>query len=87
MPGLVGFGASCGGKEVCLMDGNADRTVQWCRSRACGNSPNCVEVAMRAQGVAVRDSKDPAGPVLEFTLAEWAVFVAGARGGQFDVVT
>jgi hypothetical protein len=41
---------------------------------------------MRAQSVAVRDSKDPAGPVLEFTVAEWAAFVAGVRGGQFDVL-
>lgn len=87
MPDLTGCGASCAGREVCLMNGNADGTVRWCKSRACVQSPDCVEVAIRTRGVAVRDSKDPAGPVLEFTLAEWAAFVAGVRDGQFDVLT
>jgi hypothetical protein len=39
---------------------------------------------VRATGVAVRDSTDPAGPVLEFTAEEWAVFVAWVRGDEFD---
>ncbi|HKT05478.1 MAG TPA: DUF397 domain-containing protein, partial [Rugosimonospora sp.] len=33
----------------------------------------------------VRDSKDPHGPVLEFTAAEWSAFVDGAKGGEFDI--
>lgn len=35
--------------------------------------------------VYVRDSKDPDGPVLRFSSAEWAAFVAGARAGEFDL--
>jgi hypothetical protein len=31
---------------------------------------------------AVRDSKDPAGPKLIFTLAEWRAFVAGVLPGE-----
>jgi len=84
--GRAGCGALNQGEDVCKMERTADRNGRWRRSAACGGSPNCVEVAMRAQSVAVRDSKDPAGPVLEFTVAEWAAFVAGVRGGQFDVL-
>lgn len=44
----------------------------------------CVEVAMTDDSVLVRDSKSPDGPRLEFTPAEWDVFLAGARAGTFD---
>jgi hypothetical protein len=49
-------------------------------------SASCVELApLAGGGVAVRDSKqDGAGPVLFFTAAEWAAFVAGMRAGEFD---
>lgn len=44
---------------------------------------DCVEVA-RVEGVAVRDSKDPDGPSLWFTLKEWTAFVLGVIAGEFD---
>jgi hypothetical protein len=44
----------------------------------------CVEVAFVDGQVAVRDSKDPSGPVLVFTALEWAAFLGGVRGGEFD---
>jgi hypothetical protein len=34
--------------------------------------------------VLVRDSKDPDGPKLAFTTAEWDAFLAGAKDGEFD---
>jgi hypothetical protein len=34
--------------------------------------------------VLVRDSKDPAGPMLSFTPAEWSAFTAAIRAGQLD---
>jgi hypothetical protein len=44
----------------------------------------CVEVARLPDGGrAVRDSKNPGGPVLQFTAAEWSAFIAGAHGGEF----
>lgn len=50
-----------------------------------GTGGNCVEVADLADGHrAVRDSKNPTGPVLIFTPAEWAAFTAGVRDGEFD---
>ena len=39
---------------------------------------NCVEVAAHPALVHVRDSKDPEGPALAFTPAEWAAFTAFA---------
>jgi hypothetical protein len=54
-------------------------------SRSGGNGGNCVEVADNLSGVvAVRDSKDSAGPTLTFTPMEWAAFVDGVKRGEFD---
>jgi hypothetical protein len=47
-----------------------------------GDQTNCVEVAELPGRVAMRDSKDPAGPVLVFTRAEWRAFLSGMRGGE-----
>jgi Domain of unknown function (DUF397) len=57
----------------------------WRKSSYSGNGGgNCVEVASLADGmIGVRDSKDPEGPVLAFTAAEWRAFVAGVRAGEF----
>ncbi|MBQ1048891.1 DUF397 domain-containing protein [Micromonospora sp. C51] len=46
-------------------------------SRSNQNGGACVEVADNLPGlVAVRDSKDPAGPALAFTPAAWRAFIA-----------
>ncbi len=45
---------------------------------------NCVQVARTTQGIAVRDSKNPDGPRLLFTDAEFTAFLHGARSGEFD---
>jgi len=50
------------------------------------NGGGCVEVATSLPGIiVVRDSKDPDGPVLTFTPAEWEAFTAGVRDGEFDL--
>jgi hypothetical protein len=53
----------------------------WRKSTRSGdNGGNCVEVAGNLPGVvAVRDSKNPAGPVLTFTPATWSGFVRATR--------
>jgi Domain of unknown function (DUF397) len=56
----------------------------WRKSRYSGINA-CVEVAMSRDGVAVRNSKDPGGPVLRFTPLEWEAFVGGVREGEFDL--
>ncbi|MBL7498740.1 DUF397 domain-containing protein [Frankia sp. CNm7] len=57
----------------------------WRKSTYSGGNGACVEVAALPDGGrAVRDSKDPDGPALRFTAAEWAAFLAGIRDGEFD---
>jgi hypothetical protein len=53
-------------------------------SRSSASGSDCVEVAGLAEVVAVRDSKDSAGPVLVFGPSSWSRFLAGVRGGSFD---
>jgi hypothetical protein len=45
-----------------------------------GNGGNCVEVAAQGAIVAVRDSKNPEGPVLRVTAAEWRRFLGQLKG-------
>jgi hypothetical protein len=58
-------------------------TPNWHKSSHSGAN-GCVEVAHGDDRVAVRDSKDPSGPVLLFTPHEWRAFLDGVRDGEFD---
>ncbi len=45
----------------------------------------CVEGARLGGGVmAVRDSKQPAGPVFAFEAGAWGAFVGAVKGGTFS---
>lgn len=57
----------------------------WFKSTRSSGNGNCVEVAILDRAVAVRDTKDRSGPVLQFTPADWDTFVAGAKNGEFDL--
>jgi hypothetical protein len=61
--------------------------LAWRKSaRSNGGGGNCVEVAgLPDGGRAVRDSKNPDGPVLFFTVGEWAAFTGGVKDGEFDL--
>jgi hypothetical protein len=51
-----------------------------------GNGGNCVEVARNLPGIiAVRDSRDTAGPALTFARVDWADFAARVKAGDFDL--
>ncbi|RAO33192.1 hypothetical protein ONO86_05000 [Micromonospora noduli] len=58
--------------------------AQWRKSTRSGdNNGNCVEVADNLPGlIAVRDSKDPAGPALTFSPAAWSDFVRVTKSGH-----
>jgi hypothetical protein len=61
-------------------------SVQWRKSSYSSGNGQCIEVAL-AQGVmAIRDSKDPAGPALVVTADAWTAFVGGVAAGEFGEV-
>ena len=65
--------------------GMPDSGPRWVKSSLSFSNGNCVQVARLANGqVCVRDSKNPGGPILRFTPAEWQAFLGGARRGEFD---
>jgi hypothetical protein len=48
---------------------------EWRKGSRSNGQPNCVEVAFAPDTVAVRDSKNPDGPVLLFPSVDWAGFL------------
>ncbi|MEU8203399.1 DUF397 domain-containing protein [Streptosporangium sp. NPDC049046] len=53
------------------------------KSSLSGGGDNCVEVATNLPGlIAVRDSKNPSGPMLTFSPAAWNNFLAGIRSEE-----
>jgi hypothetical protein len=58
--------------------------LTWLKAQYSGHNGQCVEVASTADKVAIRDSKDPDGPILVYTAAEFKAFLHGARNGEFD---
>ena len=64
-----------------------DQAVRWRKSSRSNGTAQCVEVARLAEDrIAVRNSKDPSGPVVTFTGAEWHAFLLGAKDGEFDAL-
>ena len=51
-------------------------------SRSSSNGGACVEVASLRSIVAVRDSKNPAGPVLTVARVGWQDFIADVKLGR-----
>jgi hypothetical protein len=60
----------------------------WRKSSYSGNGgANCVEVKRGPGGaVAMRDSKNPAGPTLSIERIQWLGFVAEVKAGRHDLV-
>ncbi len=58
-----------------MMNSTTLSAVDWHRSSYSNHQGACVEVAFAAGGVWVRDSKDPAGPVVCVGTREWSAFL------------
>jgi hypothetical protein len=62
--------------------GNLDG-LTWRKSSYSGsNGGNCIEVAATPDAVAVRDSKNPHGPVLAFGPQDWQRFADQVKAGR-----
>lgn len=60
---------------------------QWRKATRSNNNGACAEVRRDSDGdgVQIRDSKNPTGPVLTFTAKEWDAFLDGAKHGEFEI--
>lgn len=67
-------------------DTSACVEVAFRKSTFSADTANCVEVGTCTRdGVHVRDSKDPTGPVLSFSSAAWTDFIADIKVGALDL--
>ncbi|GAA3292151.1 DUF397 domain-containing protein [Dactylosporangium vinaceum] len=56
-----------------------DRKALTWRKSSKSSAGACVEVAVEGESAFVRDSRDPDGPVLTFSVAAFRAFVTGLR--------
>jgi Domain of unknown function (DUF397) len=60
--------------------------LAWRKANSSTANGQCVEIASAAGNIAIRDSKDPDGPILVYTTSEFRAFLDGARNGEFDTL-
>ena len=70
--------------EKIVMTDAERASLTWLKAQLSGANGQCVEIASTRDKVAIRDSKDPDGPILTYTFAEFRAFLHGAQNGEFD---
>jgi Domain of unknown function (DUF397). len=60
-------------------------TIRWQKSSHSGDNGNCVEVApLPSNLIGIRDSKNPAGPILQVSHREWHSFITKVRADKME---
>jgi hypothetical protein len=67
-----------------MVDGN-QRTIMW-RKHTDSAGAGCVEVGADMNGMLVRDSKDPDGPVIALRAGGWPRFLSAVQNDRLDAV-
>jgi hypothetical protein len=60
-------------------------SAEWRKASHSGNGGDCVEVADLATSIDIRDSKNPEGPHLRLSPAEWANLTQHIKSGNLDL--
>jgi Domain of unknown function (DUF397) len=59
-----------------------EEDLKWRKAKLSAMDGNCVEFAIKV--IAVRDSGDPNGPILEVPWLVWRSFLTEIKQGKFD---
>lgn len=57
----------------------------WLKSSHSTEQADCVELGTHPESAAIRDSKNPTGPMLSFTPERFVDFLSGVKAGRFDL--
>lgn len=68
------------------MSASERESLTWLKANSSTANGHCVEIASAVGNIAIRDSKDPDGPILVYTTSEFRAFLDGARNGEFDIL-
>jgi predicted secreted Zn-dependent protease len=60
-----------------------NNNLTWRTAHSCDGGA-CVQVAADRDIILIRNSRQPGGPLLEYTTQEWHEFVSGIKKGDFD---
>jgi Domain of unknown function (DUF397) len=63
------------------------RLLEWRKARRSMGNGDCVEVAPVRKRILLRDSKDPDGPILEYSRSSWLRFTMKVKNGAYDLPT
>jgi hypothetical protein len=66
-----------------MPDNSRREEISWRVARLC-NSGHCVRIAATGDAILIADSKDPDGPALSYSRAEFQAFANGIKRGDFD---
>jgi hypothetical protein len=64
-----------------ILDASNRPPTSWSKN----NPKTCVAVAIKPEGVAVRNSQDSSKTTVFFSAEEWIAFVKGVKSDEFNV--